>query len=365
MKLDYVGRHILRCHLILVFIGLVLIGLAALVFALDQLLWSSPSIAVSSRELAVIEDPEQHWPGKVRFVPDADPIDTGVREFRRGGGEERTTKKYLLVAVEDRWMVVATPPRQEGKEFEGWLMRTNKDDDRDLIRDITRREPGIQKQLLPFKLDCVNHSRDTEEDALPIVASCLMFGIIPFIVGLIWIVRPNWNPIARSLRSRVDATDVPKSLDHEMGGPSVERMGSVRVTPSWLVHQSICNLNLARIEDIVWMYQLYSSKFKSVVIFKLRSGQSFPIRASHAITSQLIDRIRVRIPWARVGNLRELRRYWDEDPEGFIDSVLARRERMKGREPLEPEESPTTNKSTADNNALRPQHDSDYQKGMS
>ena len=101
------------------------------------------------------------------------------------------------------------------------------------------------------------------------------------------------------------------------------------------------------------------------MVFKLRSRRSFSVRSSHTVTIQLLDAVRERAPWARVGNQMELQRHWKEDTEGFIASVLAKRERMRGVETSHPETHAPPNKPDSDDTAIRPQHESDYQNGMS
>ncbi len=329
MPTDYVTRQVRRCSRNLAIVGIFFLALTfpLIYLGIDLLSTSSPR-PIETRELLLASRTENYPSRRVLFTTDGEPLDTGIRQ----GNGTRMTHKFVLLPVEDRYLTALVPIDHAGRTFEGRLEAFQGVGDADLVRQITQGDPQAQTCLLPCRLwepRVTSAGHDRQSDGVGLLGtglSCTPFGFVPLAIALSRILNPNRSPIARRFKALGDADTLRASLNAEMTQGLERRLGKLRYTPSWLVNEMLFDTDIARVDDIVWLYRLetHGARVSVTAVFRLRTKAGLSVIAGRAQVEEMLALVHARVPWAFNGWSAELDAMWRMDRDGLIRLVEQR-----------------------------------------
>jgi hypothetical protein len=104
-------------------------------------------------------------------------LETNVTMVSKKGGQETPTARFILIPVQDRWLIAEVPPNHGGNQVTGYLDTWWAPLRRESIQKIEASQPQHKGQFLSYQLDAVYHYGSQ------CIAMVAMAGIA-FIVGL-------------------------------------------------------------------------------------------------------------------------------------------------------------------------------------
>ena len=155
--------------------GIILAGVSIVVLVLN-LKWIDAVFAgpapIKLDDLRNVKNPRELPNQWVSFIFTKG-IDTGVALV---SDRSKTPKaRYLLVQVQDRWMIVEVPPDHAGNEVIGYVEAWSAPLNQKVIRDIGAKFPD--RPLLPIQVDAVYSQRGQCYALLAIMGFLLVFGL--------------------------------------------------------------------------------------------------------------------------------------------------------------------------------------------
>ncbi len=127
-------------------------------------------------------------------------------------------------------------------------------------------------------------------------------------------------------------------IDGELqAGSSATPLYNVHLTPSWLAHTRRANLDLIRLEDLVWVYSTVTTKklynlipysWSYALHLADRRGKRTAIKASKAKLPELGEAVLQRAPWAFAGFSDEFDAAYRKNRPAVVAAVDDRRQQI-------------------------------------
>lgn len=262
-------------------------------------------------------------------------ISTGIeftkKNSRSGTIEEQAT--YYVMALDDRFLLVKrdgieipnAPPTQTG-----WLTAISSTEQKEVVDDIGRSEPGLKELLLPYKMETREPSRF---NAFLIIAAILA-SIGLFIKSVLsWLRTRNIasHAVGKYL-ARFGALDqVVAQINAEI---PPDTKATTIISPNWLVQRNSIALNVRKTQDLVWAYR-YTLTTKS---YGITTGKQQSVRVhdkdgkmiecvfgknekdADAFMTDIIN----RAPWILAGHSAELENTWKKNRAAILTAVEER-----------------------------------------
>lgn len=136
------------------------IGLIMAAIALGVLIWQARwvrsamagPVPITAAELCQLDNPANlQNPWVVLTFNNALDTKLGIAEKR--GGVESERSRYLLVQVQDRWLVTEVPHNFQGQQVTGYLDVWKTPLRREALEKIAAQMPAQKARLLPFQMD--------------------------------------------------------------------------------------------------------------------------------------------------------------------------------------------------------------------
>jgi hypothetical protein len=192
--------------------------------------------------------------------------------------------------------------------------------------------PELDGAFLPFMLESEEFKTNT---ILGLVAAviCLLIAVWGSVRALSRLSDVNRHPIMRALRRYGDPEEIAEQIDHEVNSYH-DKMGNIKLTRNWLVHQQGLTFNAARLNDVVWMYKhVLKTKYYGVVTVAKtysvylwdRHGHCVTITGKEKQVDEMLQVIYQRAPWIIVGYDQQLENEWKKNRAEVIASVDQRR----------------------------------------
>jgi hypothetical protein len=131
-------------------------------------------VPITLAELRKVQGPNELPNQWVSFTFD-NAIDSGVGLVEQRGGQETAKSRYLLVQVEDRWLITEVPTKFTGKQVVGYAENWWAPLQKNAIEDIKKRNPG--NQLLPFQIDAEYAQRGQCDTMIGLLGVFLLIGV--------------------------------------------------------------------------------------------------------------------------------------------------------------------------------------------
>jgi hypothetical protein len=196
-------------------VGLTLFGLGMIGGALA--LWSGSQQhardvqagpkPVEPAEISKARDPDELPSRYVMFKP-TKVYNPGVRRTLTRKGVPIGTRKFVLVQVEDRFLIAELRGGEPVlSRMTGYLMTRKSDDYRDVIADMYARVPACRDKLLPFQMDCVIDQKGQAAWRWPVLGFFVLGGLLFLFVGAVGVPahpragpQVQWGPTGRNFR---------------------------------------------------------------------------------------------------------------------------------------------------------------------
>jgi len=168
--------------------------------------------------------------------------------------------------------------------------------------------------------------------------SAALFGLYLVLRSLGRTLNGNSHPVWKNIaRYNMPSKDTLRGIQAEKdsGGPT-QKYGNLTLTRNWLVQRGMGNLQIARIQDIVWLYTLIQNG---------RYGSTYFVRAydRHGVLLQgqvkkndltsSFEAIRQRVPWALAGTDKDAEKTWKKDRAEFVRQVDERKKAIESGAP--------------------------------
>ncbi len=272
MKTNVITKHIQRSNRNLLAANVcLLLSLMAVILSnqryLYNLFWGP--FPMDSQALLATKNPETNSKYFVTIRGEQS-LDTNVQEVSKRvdkyTGEtksESVTANYLALVVNKRLLLVKAGDNKKATEFTGSLVTIPEDARTKIISDIESQNPRLRNVFLPVMLE-VSDFR---------VWGYWLFGLgIPLAALGIWNLNrvahrrknPDKHPIMQSL-TRFGATEaIAAQIDAEVQmEANNSTVGSIVITPSWLLKSSTFDLNIVNLNELVWVYKKVTTHYKS------------------------------------------------------------------------------------------------------
>jgi hypothetical protein len=333
---NFIGRQIRRCNRNLFFTNLVLllvivaVGIGNWRYLSN---WFRGTTPTDPAQIAKLRSADELARNFVSF--DVQELgESGYQEIeQKNGVKQRVTADFLLAWVGDKLIVVKGKEGMKATHLEGALVELPRDVARGLHKDLPEE---YKSQVLPFMLDTIDY-RDN---------GWWMLGIgVPLAALAIWNLL-KWSrrtsdfgshPIVQQLGGEAAVLQYGQQLETEMtaGG---EKFGAGTVTTSWVVVPSTYHTNIARLEDMAWVYKKITKHSVNFIptgktyeaLLWTRGGKMISVSGKEPQVDQMLRTIASRCPWVVAGFSAELENAWTKDRAGFIAAVNARRGAAKG-----------------------------------
>jgi hypothetical protein len=305
---DFIDKQVRRVNRNYLIAAALLLSVPAIaaVFSYD---WAYNVLAgplpIQANELARSGGPSGVPRNYLRVLEDRPALDTGAREGTKKAG---ITTKWLLLPVADRLLLVQAPIGQEGKEHVGYLAAISAASDRDLVKQLTYDYRGQFVAL-----------------------ACL---VAPVLLGGLWVLgvyvrrllAPASHPVLRALGPYGDPQEVRKQIEADFQGATL-RIGRLQLTHDWLLGVKLWGLDVARVEEVVWIYkQVIKGQGASIsAVICTSQGKTFGIQGKDKEVDNMLKVIAECVPWALAGYDPGLEKLWSSDPKRVAEVVAERR----------------------------------------
>jgi hypothetical protein len=116
-------------------------------------------------------------------------LETNVTMVSKKGGQETRTSRFVLIPVQERWLIAEVPPGHGGNQVTGYLDTWWAPLRRESIQKIEAGQPQHKDQFLPYQLDAVYHYGSQCVAMVAMAGLGLMVGLGLIGYGVIGLIR--------------------------------------------------------------------------------------------------------------------------------------------------------------------------------
>jgi hypothetical protein len=314
---------------------LILAGVAALSYRYLVSFATGP-VEVSQQTLLALKDANE-LPVYYVTVKGEETLDTGFQTVSRSrrSGTETVSSSYAALIVDRRALLVKLPGVRNTRvtQFSGALVGIPSDVRTRVVGEVED-EVGEKGLFLPFMLDASDF-RTNGYIGLAVGAVILLLCLFGLVRAISRSANPAAHPIMRALSRFGEPEAVAERINQEMAGPH-ETVGSVHLTPHWLVISSGGTFNVTRFEDVAWAYLkvtqhrtngIPTGKTYSALIWD-RHGTNLIANGKENTTEDVLKAIYRHAPWAIVGFNGDIEKAWKSNRQAVLAAVAQRRQEI-------------------------------------
>jgi hypothetical protein len=261
-----------------------------------------------------------------------DVADTGFQEVSRSKtGTETVKASFFALLVDQQIVLVKGQGEATSKVYTGALVEIPADVRSEVITGIEADEPSLKGRFLPFMLDTsdfrTNGYIGLGLGLLLVLVAC---GLLLRLVGRI--LNPLKHPIMRALKRFGDPEDIAAQIDREMDSDHT-KLGQMHLTSNWLLQRNGAILNVTRLNDVMWLYQMVTQhRTNGVPTGKTyaahiwdRYGVCIIIPGKEDAVKKVLETVFQRVPWVAAGHTDEIAKAWKADRVRFAAMIDQRR----------------------------------------
>lgn len=280
-----------------------------------------------------------------------DAFDSGYQEVSRSVNRrtgrvqsERVTASFMIVAFDDRLLMVKSEDEVPRNENVGALIAMPADLRSDFISEVRSEEPeladAIDSALLPVMLD-TKPFRTFGTIGLVVMLPLLGLALFNVVRGVQRMTDPQKHPAVRALAAQGSYHEVASRIEDEFRNQvGVVKIGNVTITPSWIISRAGTALTILHRDDIAWVYlKVVQRRVNGIPVGKnyaaiimARPNASLTINANEAKASEILIEISRRAPWALTGYSAELEQDWKKNRAQVLAAVDQRRAQITQRQ---------------------------------
>ncbi len=294
---------------------------------------------ITTQELLSVTDANQvthYWV----TIKGSDAFDTGWQSYTESdSGDQTVTGAYAGLAVGKEYLLVKIPHAIDQnslpKTYTGALQNIPDDVNNQVMADIRQQDAQAADHFLPVMID-TSDFRSGVYAPLFFIGLGLLIGLALLSMGLRRTLDPLRHPFMKALARYGDAQTLSESISQDMAMSHTELKGGVHVTRRWVIFARGGSFQAARLQDVVWVYQLvtqhrsYGIKtgktYAALVWDEQGKKIAFQGRQQANVTAAL-EAIAQAAPWAVYGYSADLNQQWQKNRADFIAGVKQRRAR--------------------------------------
>ena len=347
MRDGFIGKQIRRSNrnLLLTNLGLLLVPLS--IGLISPRYWYNFAFGpfpIEKQTLLSIDNPDQEKKYFVSVEGDKS-ITTGLQEITqrvskrtRQVRSEEITAEYVALKVGEKILIVKATADSGGTKFTGALEKFPEQVRNRLIDQAEAGNPNIKGIFIPFMLR-QGDFRLPGYMGLGIGLPCLLISAWNL---QNWFRRrnsPQLHPIAKSISKISDSPEVATTqIDAEVQSETNKlSLGSLQITPSWLLRRKSFGLDIMKLDQIVWIYPKITQHKRNgfpagttyTAIIYNRQGESLVIPGRQQDVEQVMQTITHQVPWVIAGFSDELNKMWMSDRNQIFDYVEQRRQQQQ------------------------------------
>jgi len=330
---DFIGQQIKRTNRNLLVLGLVCLGLLAVIVDLN---WRDVHNFVfgpfptGAAELAAVPQAgaQEHFYLKVQ----------GEKSFPTGmqvvdsENQNHVVGQVLGLVVGDHVLVIQALPSQANHvQFKGTIAELPVDIRNKIAEKWRAAHPDLPADILPYALDTIG---TWNEDRVILTIGGVMLAALGLWfagLGLRRQLQPEAHPLFSKLTQYGGLQDIRMRIDSEMrseGGG--EKFGKLHVTSNWLINAMPFKTNIMATRDVAWAYAKVTKHYHNGIptgktysaIIRDSKGQSMEVmRGRKNSVPQMMDSLKRRMPWVVLGYTKELDQLWQHDKSKFFETV--------------------------------------------
>lgn len=209
------------------------------------------------------------------------------------------------------------------------------------LPESTRR--GVEAALARAKSagpwDLLAVELDADENRVAVFPA-LCIGI-PLMLIAIWnLIRggrrwrdPTRHPIVREVGRYGDFVETATAIELELA-EGVTKIGPFRITKSWLLRSVFGQLDVVRIDDVLWAFLRRGRH--PVLEIRSRIRPRLLAQTSTSRSMAVLGELFSRVPWAALDDDREWRKLWKQGVEAFAATIEERRRKIAAQGAIEP-----------------------------
>lgn len=338
MKETIISGHIRRTNRNRIILGVVLVGSALLICALNSSYvdnFVQGPLSIKREALVAIQDPSTFQRNFIRVH--GDQIESsGVTEVEPNS--DKTLADFQVMLLDKRLLLVKAPSGNTSADLTGELMPIPGDIREKFIGAMEGKQPEVAAAFLPFMLDTHDYRSEGYFG---------LFAVLVLIAVGGWYLNQartfnediKTSPIARRLAQYGDSEDVAYKIDtdYRIG---VEKFGKAMVTSAWILRPTMLNLSVHRLDDLVWIYKKVTRHYHNFIptgktyaaMLCERSGACSEIELGQHNVDGLLNHVSAKLPWVLQGFDKELAQVWTVSQASVTAAVDERRSQMRNTE---------------------------------
>ncbi len=294
---------------------------------------------IDTEQLVKLESADRIDRNFVTFTADR-VIDTGINKIsiNKKTQVETIYKKYAIAMLDrDKAILIETQPEDNLKNltFSGKLSEIVDGSHLDVFNRVTNDRPNLKGKISLLILESGNYKSSLNELLIFIVGGLSLCSWNLY-KAQVRTSNPRKHPIYSSLLQYADGDVLVNSIDREIkniyGIQELEAI-TLFVTPSWLLFPQIYNLQIIKLDRLVWVFKkvtrhsvnfIPTGKTYAIVLYD-RFGKERIFSMSEGEVDRAINQINIYAPWVVEGFSPETKKMWDKHRESFYAMVERRK----------------------------------------
>lgn len=148
------------------------------------------------------------------------------------------------------------------------------------------------------------------------------------------------HPIYKKIHNYGMPQQVVSEINQELSTNDIFHVNSITISPSWLLNERLFSLDIARLSEIIWAYNIKTDYFLRggfirikhdeimEVCVNLIDGKKIKISGGK-LANKILNEITSKVPWITVGYSDELRMLWARNRDIFIAAVKQKKENIR------------------------------------
>ncbi len=264
-------------------------------------------------------------------IPAENLIDTGWREGKKG----RENIMYMMVPAGKRMLLIKSPIDSHGADLSGVLVDIPTDVYHDVVDYARINIPAAKDRVfLSFMLDANRPFRFGGYIGLAVIA--LLTGTFLWLCFLLIMraINPLSHPVMVEVGKYGDPNEIAQQINDDFANEPAIKIGSLQISPNWLIHANTFGIRLAVVKDIVWAYKkvVKGDVNQISAVIYTRDQEYFEVVGKGNQVDQMLTAIYAQVPWAIPGFDPALLNLWNSNVNEFLSIVDERKRKMESGE---------------------------------
>jgi hypothetical protein len=267
-------------------------------------------------------------------------IDSGINKISINKKTQVKTvyRKYAIAILDrDKAILIETQPEDDLKNltFSGKLSEIIGGSDLDVFNRVANDRPNLKGKISVLMLEAGDYQSSADGFLFFLVSG---LGICSWNLykAKVRTNNPRKHPIYHSLTRYGDGNLIACNIDNEIRSLYYSQeleANTLVVTPSWLLFPQIYNLQIIKLDRLVWVFKkvtnhsvnfIPTGKTYAIVLYD-RFGKERNFSMSEGEVDRAINQINIYAPWAVAGFSPETKKMWDKQRQSFYAMVERRK----------------------------------------